>query len=191
VLATNTQVFVVNRSVAPGPGSGGTADLVLVIDASGIDVLAGWQLGSGLGEHLTWTLSAPGLARLSSTTLSQIDLTGELAGTVILNATYVLPNRPGAERATPPFTFEVRLKDSIQSNTSVVIRKEQYDLIMNVLNAFHPVGVEVATEMIREKVVEVREGLIEVFPEYTYPNFRARGPDPRPLAIRTRTREEG
>ena len=33
-----------NRSVAPDPGSGGTADGVLVVDAARLDVLAGWQL---------------------------------------------------------------------------------------------------------------------------------------------------
>jgi len=188
LLVAGGRVYVVNRSVAPGAGSGGTADGVIVVDAARLDVVAGWQLGSGLGERLTWTVSPSGLARLSSTTASQVDLTAELAGSLALGATYVVPNRPPpAPRATPPFTFEVRLKDPLQNDPNVVIRKEQYDLAMNVLNAFHPVGVEVVTEAIREKVVEVRENLIEVFPEYTYPNFRLRGPDPRPPDVRAKT----
>jgi DNA-binding beta-propeller fold protein YncE len=188
LLVAGGRVYVVNRSVAPGPGSGGTADGVIVVDAARLDVVAGWQLGSGLGERLTWTVSPPGLARLSSTTASQVDLTAERAGALAVAATYVVQNRPApAPRATPPFTFEVRLNDALQNDPKVVIRKEQYDLVMNVLNAFHPVGVEVVTEAIREKVVEVRENLIEVFPEYTYPNFRLRGPDPRPPDIRAKT----
>lgn len=188
LLVAGGRAYIVNRSAAPGPGGGGTADGVIVVDAARLDVVAGWQLGSGLGERLTWTVSPLGLARLSSTTASQVDLTAELAGSVALAATYVVPNRPApAPRATPPFTFEVRLKDALQNDADIVIRKEQYDLVMNVLNAFHPVGVEVVTEAIREKVVEVRENLIEVFPEYTYPNFRLRGPDPRPAEVRAKT----
>jgi hypothetical protein len=186
VVATAGRAYVVNRSIAPGPGSGGTADGVIVVDTTRLDVVAGWQLGTGLGERLTWTVSPAVAARLSSTTASQVDVTAQLAGLVALGAVYVVPNRPPpAPRATPPFTFEVRLKDALQTDPAVVIRKEQYDLVMNILNAFHPVGVEVVTQAIREKVVEVRENLIEVFPQYTYPNFRARGPDPRPVDVRT------
>ncbi len=78
----------------------------------------------------------------------------------------------------PPYTFEVRLKRALERD-STLIRKDQYDLLMNVLNLLHPIGVEVRTQRIREHVLEVREGLLEAFPDYTYPNFRVSGPTPR------------
>jgi hypothetical protein len=53
---------------------------------------------------------------------------------------------------------------------------------MNVLNHLCPVGVEVDTRAVRDRVVELRAGLSEALPPYTYPDFRARGP--RPPAFR-------
>jgi hypothetical protein len=128
----------------------------------------------GLRVRLTWALAPGGQAggRLSSTTATEVDLRGERAGQVRVRATYSMGDNPD------PYTFEVRLKPSLEA-ANAVIRKEQYDLIMNILNVFHPVGVEVGTRAIRERVIEIGTELIDVFPDHTYPKFRVRGPAPR------------
>ena len=73
--------------------------------------------------------------------------------------------------STFPYTFEIRLKDSLDV-PGTIITKPQYDLLMNVLNYFHPIGVEVVTRNIREHVIEVQGNLLTAFPGYTYPDFR-------------------
>lgn len=193
VVAAPNRVYVVTSSEpAAAPGAAVGADGVTVVDASATvpDVIAGWTLGTGLGETLIWTLALGEAteARLSSTTASEVELMAERAGPMGVQAVYIadaLP--PPAPRTNAPYTFAVRLKDALQDDPNVVIRKEQYDLVMNVLNAFHPVGVEVATQAIREKVIEVREELMEVFPAYTFPEFRVRGPNP---ALERRRQQE-
>lgn len=137
-----------------------------------------WSLGTGLGESLnlalrTWTATK---AHLNTTTAPDAILTGESAGPVAVRAIYTLPE--GGK--TSPYTFEVHLKPALVE-AGAIIRKEQYDFIMNILNAFHPIGVEVLTRAIREQVIEVRDRLLDAFPDYTYPNFRVRGPLPRPV----------
>jgi hypothetical protein len=153
-------------------------DEVSVIDPVEKGVVNTWPLGSGLGESLTWVLrlGAATKARLSSTTAPQVILSADRAGPALVRAVYVLRNN------TEPYTFEIRLKPALEALTGpqfVTIRKEQYDLIMNILNAFHPIGVEVMTLPIRERVIEVRDQLLSTFPDYTYPKYRVRGPAPR------------
>lgn len=72
-----------------------------------------------------------------------------------------------------PFTFEIRLNDTLNV-PATIIPKTQYDLLMNILNYFHPIGVEVITLQVRQHVVEVRENSLNAFPGYTYPDFRVR-----------------
>jgi YVTN family beta-propeller protein len=166
LAADATRVYIANTGsneisvVNPLPGQ------------TGLD--ANWRLGSGLGESLAWTLSPAGGAQasLTSATAARVSLRGEHAGPLLAWALYSLND------ATAPYTFEVRLKPALEA-AGAIIRKDQYDLIMNILNTFHPIGVEVSTRALRERVVEVREGLLNAFPEYTYPNFRVRGPAPR------------
>jgi hypothetical protein len=148
--------------------TGPNSDTISLIDpafpAQGI--VDTWALGSGLGEHINWAVRLGGAsARLSSTTTPVVQVQGQQAGFAQVRANYIHAG------ATPAYTFEVRLKPELEQ-AGVVIRKEQYDLIMNILNAFHPLGVEVNTEAIRPRVVEVREGLLSAFPDYTYPNYR-------------------
>jgi len=70
-----------------------------------------------------------------------------------------------------PYSFEIRLKPALDL-PATIIPKTKYDLLMNILNYFHPVGVEVITRNIREHVVEVKGNLLNAFPGYTYPDFR-------------------
>lgn len=88
-------------------------------------------------------------------------------GFLALNVTYLEPDL----QSTFPYTFEIKLKDSL-NKPETIIPKPQYDLIMNILNYFHPIGVEVQTQNIREHVVEVKGDLLNAFPGYTYPDFR-------------------
>jgi YVTN family beta-propeller protein len=155
----------------------GGSDTVTVFDVGvtplePIVLTATWRLGSGLGERLTWVTRAAGRARarLTSTTLPQVQVLGESAGRALVRAVYNMGDR------NDPYTFDVRLVPAVAANPAVTISKEQYDLIMNVLNAFHPIGIEVRTEAVRQRVVEVRDDPANSLPDYTYPNFRVRGP---------------
>jgi hypothetical protein len=88
-------------------------------------------------------------------------------GLISLNVTYI---ENDLTRALP-YTFEVRLKSALDV-PGTVIPKYEYDLIMNILNYFHPIGVEVGTSNLREHVVEVKASLLNAFPGYTYPDYR-------------------
>lgn len=138
-----------------------------------VALVATWRLGTGLGEELRWIARPFGEARGRFAGLSRPDtrLTGERAGPLLARAVASLGDHG------PPYTFEVLLKPALD-RPRTLIRKDQYDLLMNVLNLLHPIGVEVRTQRIREHVLEVREGLLEAFPDYTYPNFRVSGPAP-------------
>jgi YVTN family beta-propeller protein len=166
VAADAGRVYVANR---------GSDDVSVIDPAPGtLGLITLWRLGTGLGERLTWVvrLGGPAGARLSSTTDPDVTLTGEQAGRVLARAVYSLAD------GTAPYTFVVRLTPALEA-AGAVVRKDQYDRIMNILNAFHPIGVEVSTRALRERVIEVRAGLLDAFPDYTYPNFRARSPLPR------------
>lgn len=98
----------------------------------------------------------------------QVKFTPGKLGLVALNVTFLEQNL----QSTFPYTFEIRLKPTLDV-PATVIPKHQYDLLMNVLNYFHPLGVEVVTRNIREHVVELQGNLLNAFPGYTYPDFRA------------------
>lgn len=116
-----------------------------------------------------WSLDEIGHGRgaFNSVLRPQVTFTPREPGFLFLNVTYLKPD----DQSTFPYTFEIMLKGSLNV-PETIIPKHQYDLIMNILNYFHPIGVEVITENIREHVVEVRENLLNAFPGYTYPDFR-------------------
>jgi len=70
-----------------------------------------------------------------------------------------------------PYTVEVRLNAALEA-ANAIVPKPQYDLVMNILNYFHPIGVEVLTGRLRKHVVEVEQDPQKAFPAYTYPHFR-------------------
>jgi hypothetical protein len=131
--------------------------------------------------RLGWVSGTFGAARvaLRSNTLPTIRLTAVSAGTAWVQASYLIGGAPA------PFTFQVRLRPELDT-PATVISKDQHDLIMNILNMLHPVGVEVITSAIREHVVEIRGDLLPVNPDYTYPKFRVRGVLPRQIKGPTR-----
>jgi hypothetical protein len=71
--------------------------------------------------------------------------------------------------ATGPYAMRVRFSSAVPAGATIT--RDQYDLIMNVVHALHPLGVEVLTREIRPAVVEL-SGRPTLDPEYTYPKFR-------------------
>lgn len=126
---------------------------------------------SGLETNgtLNWSLDPVGRGRgtLSHVLAKESRLTPIAPGLVGLQLLY-LEDDPDR---TAPYTFDVRLKPALEA-ANEIIPKDQYDLVMNVLAHFHPIGVEVLTGRIRQHVVEVQGGPSNAFPGYTYPEFR-------------------
>jgi hypothetical protein len=124
-------------------------------------------LGSGFGERLSWSAigSPHGAVTLTSSVSPSVIAEGTAPGSLIVRALYV---RGGH---TNPYECELRLKPALDL-PGTVIRKDQYDLLMNLLSTLHPIGVEIRTRNIREHVVEVRDGQLDAFPPYTYPSYR-------------------
>lgn len=119
--------------------------------------------------NYNWSLDQIGYGRgaFDFVLRPQVKFTPRELGLLLLNVAYL---EAEAQR-TFPYTFEIRLKPELDV-PATIIPKHQYDLIMNILNYFHPIGVEVVTQNIREHVVEVKENLLNAFPGYTYPDFR-------------------
>jgi hypothetical protein len=88
-------------------------------------------------------------------------------GLLMLAVTFV---QNDTSRAAP-YTFELRLKPALDV-PATNIPKDQYDIIMNVLDAFHPIGVEVRTDRIRQHVREIVQDPTKAFPAYSFSNFR-------------------
>ncbi|MCD0449200.1 hypothetical protein LO762_08365 [Actinocorallia sp. API 0066] len=154
--------------------AGDVADTVAILDAAGGSQLASWPLGTGLGERLVWSVRLTGgaEARLSGTTRPRTSVLGLRAGTVRVQAVWRRPDAP------PPYTMRVALSEAVllADDGPPVLTKEQYDLVMNVLHHLCPIGVEIDTRAIRAHVLELRAGLLDPYPPYTYPDFRAHGP---------------
>jgi hypothetical protein len=118
---------------------------------------------------LNWSVDpiAAGRARLSSVLRRETVLTPTVPGLAAVSVFHL-----GVDAgATPPYTFEIRLNPALEA-AKAIVPKPEYDLIMNILHYFHPLGVEVLTRRLREHVVEVRDNLLNAFPGYTFPDFR-------------------
>ncbi|WP_043686912.1 LamG-like jellyroll fold domain-containing protein [Streptomyces xylophagus] len=127
----------------------------------------------GEGPRLGWASGTFDTAAITvaSSTQQTVTLRADAAGMAWVQASYLIDGR------AVPYTFQVRLRPELDTPTTV-ITKDQHDLIMNILNVLHPVGVEVNTAAIRAHVVELQGDLSHANPDYTYPRFRARGPLP-------------
>ena len=121
------------------------------------------------GGSYNWSLSSigHGTGSLDFVLRPAVKFTPQTPGFLGLNITYL---EPDPDR-TFPYTFEIRLKPSLEA-ANAVIPKDQFDLIMNILNFFHPIGVEIVTARIRQHVIEVEQDPQKAFPAYTYPDFR-------------------
>lgn len=133
------------------------------------DVLPPGEVEDKVSNNLKWSLRDldAGSGLFNFVSRPNVRFTPRQPGLAALNVTY-LEQDPNS---TFPYTFEIRLKPELEA-ANAIIPKHQYDLIMNILNFFHPIGVEVVTGNIRKHVVEVEQDLQKAFPAYTYPDFR-------------------
>lgn len=133
-----------------------------------VDIRVRFDVLPGTGSF-NWSLGQPGEGRGSFDIVlrSTVKFTPLHPGLAALNITY-LEQDPNS---TFPYMFEIRLKPSLEA-INAIIPKHQYDLIMNILNFFHPIGVEVATGNIRKYVVEIEQDPQKAFPAYSFPDFR-------------------
>lgn len=157
--------------VRPGPW-------LAVRDASGAPAPA--EIPSGVAQSLAiapgplpagsynWSLRRgfPGAGTLDSSVHPGVQFTPTRAGPAVLALTYVAAD----DTRAAPYTFEVRLKPALDT-PATIIPKPQYDIIMNVLDTFHPVGVEVRTTQLRKHVPEIEQDPTRAFPAYSFPDF--------------------
>ena len=131
--------------------------------------LAGLALGAALagGQAVAQVKPEDVLARRP--VQPNVQITGVAPGAVLVRALYIRGNH------LRPYEFEVRLKPPLDSRADVTITKDQYDLVMNVLNWFHPLGVEVRTGRLRTHVVELGDLNAGLSPAYTFPVYRKTG----------------
>jgi len=145
-------------------------------------VAASVALGSGGGEEPGWSTVpfSRGHVMLSSPVKPAVQITGAAPGAALVRALYLSGNH------LRPYEFEVRLNQNLDAQPAVTITKDQYDLVMNVLNWFHPIGVEVKTARLRAHVVELSGLSADLFPGYTFPVYRNTGltlPNPAHPAV--------
>ncbi|MEV3912621.1 LamG-like jellyroll fold domain-containing protein [Streptomyces canus] len=125
-------------------------------------------LSPGGGQELSWSVppSGRGLVTPASLDSPVTRIEGRAPGVVPVRAVY-LPS--GGLR---PYQCEVRLRGELDG-TEARISKDRYDLVLNILNWFHPIGVEFRTERLRRHVKELLDTLADadLLPAYTFPNF--------------------
>jgi hypothetical protein len=145
---------------APLPGfiPQGTALALSVVPASG--------LPAGTYNWSTRNFRT-GAGQFDFTLQPAANFTPTATGPLVLVLMYVKTDTAHAA----PYTFEIRLKPALDV-PATVIPKAQYDIIMNVLDAFHPIGVEVITDDLRAHVREIEQDPTKAFPAYSFPNFR-------------------
>ncbi|WP_460060534.1 LamG domain-containing protein [Streptomyces sp. YKOK-I1] len=164
VTVEGADVKVLHRAedliVVRGPDlveEGGNITLQVVPDPSAVSATTRLHWSTGPLDPTA------GRADVASPALPALQLTGRQAGRVWVQAAF---REAGA---TGPYAMRVRLADTVPADAKVT--RDQYDLIMNVVHALHPLGVEVLTRDIRSAVVELA-GLPSLDPVYTYPKFR-------------------
>lgn len=164
----------VDRSPVLEIDEGSTMDITATPNATVVKQAGLTGPAPGGDPQLSWATGTfdTGEIALDSSTQPTVRLTARAAGTAWAQASYLL----GSGRV--PYTFQVRLRGELNT-PATKIAKDQYDLIMNILNTLHPVGVEVDTSAIRPHVIEIQGDRQQANPEFTFPKFRVRGPRPR------------
>lgn len=165
---------VVSASLVPGP-------LVQLIDAGTSKPVAGdLAIGTavslalepttlpttGTFNYATWSIGN-GAGGYDFVLRPTAKFTPIAPGALVLATTYLLAD----VASVLPYQIAVNLRSDLDI-ASTIIPKYQYDIIMNILNYFHPLGVEVLTSDLRSHVVEVEQDPTKAFPAYTFPDFR-------------------
>ncbi|MFJ5776208.1 LamG-like jellyroll fold domain-containing protein [Streptomyces sp. NPDC093094] len=125
-------------------------------------------LGPGGEQELAWWTASegPGLVELPSTHRPLVRVEGLAPGLVPVRAGYFDVNR------LRPHQCEVRLNPGLEALPDLRISKDRYDLLLNILNWFHPVGVEMRTRNLRRHVPELSGADADSMPAYTFPTYR-------------------
>ncbi len=140
--------------------------ITLTVSPDPAAVSATTRLGWSSAQVVPTTPDRQGV-QLMSTTAPSIAVTGRAPGRSWVRAALREAGAAG------PYTFEVRLRPEL---ATARISRDQYYLVMNALNTFHPVGVEVLTEQLRSAVVELSASPAGLDPSFTYPPFRVHRP---------------
>ena len=140
--------------------------VTLTVSPDPAAVSATTRLGWSSAQAVPTTPDRQGV-QLMSTTAPSVTATGRAPGRTWVRATLREAGAAG------PYTFEVRLRPEL---ATARISRDQYYLVMNALNTFHPVGVEVLTEQLRSAVVELSTSPGGLDPSFTYPPFRVHRP---------------
>ena len=157
-------------------------DSLIAIGASGTSAPISCEIPTGIAVALapvppalpagaySWSTQqiGNGAGSFDSVVTASANFTPTTPGQLTLALTFVATDSTRAA----PYTFEVRLKPALDV-PATVIPKAQYDIIMNVLDAFHPIGIEVLTDRIRAHVREVEQDPTKAFPAYSFINFRS------------------
>src|SRR5262249_39652619 len=131
--------------------------------------LANGTGGTAAAGDFHWTLQPADLGNgaFDFSRRPELVFTPTATGGAVLQVTYFEP----AERTVAPYSFEIRFTPALDV-PSTILPKDQFDLIMNLLNYFHPIGVQVITANLRQYVKEIAQKPQLAFPAYTYPDFR-------------------
>ena len=177
-------MVIVDRTAAAAIPAGTTVvsttatTVVMSQNATGAGVGTGDVIQFGSPTY-NWSTRAIGAGAGSFDTLVRptARFTPSKPGLLVLTLTYVARD----DSLAAPYTFEVRLKPALDVPDGVARPGDVIALavvsgdrthVMNVLDAFHPVGVEVRTDRIRKHVREIEQDSAKAFPAYSFPNFR-------------------
>lgn len=125
----------------------------------------------GAGRDIFWDISdstAPPAA-INARTRPEVTVTPLIPGRLGLRAVMALRTAG----ATQPFSFAVRLKPELEV-LGAVIPKDVYDVAMNVLSHFGPIGVLIDTASLRERIAGLDSQTLSALPRYTFPDFKDR-----------------
>ncbi|UZJ33141.1 LamG-like jellyroll fold domain-containing protein [Streptomyces endophytica] len=132
-------------------------------------------LGPGGAQELSWSVTSSGHGRVEASSLAKpvSRVRGRAPGAVLVRAGYLTVGGP------KPYQCEVRLNQELD-DTGAELGKDRYDLVLNILNWFHPLGVEFRTERLRSHVREFAgTTAADLLPAYTFPTYH-RADQPRP-----------
>jgi hypothetical protein len=163
-VVSTTATTVVMSHDATGAGVG-TGDVIQFDTPLNLAVVPS-TLPPGTYNWSTRTIGA-GAGSFDTLVRPSARFTPTKPGLLVLALTYVARD----DSRAAPYNFEIRLKPALDV-PGTFIPKDQYDIIMNVLDAFHPIGVEVRTDHIRKHVREIEQDSTKAFPAYSFPNFR-------------------
>ncbi|MFJ7073469.1 LamG-like jellyroll fold domain-containing protein [Streptomyces sp. NPDC098781] len=145
------------------------------------------SLGPGGEQELAWSVQpeGPGRADLPPTSRPSVRIRALAPGLVPVRVGYFDANR------LRPHQCEVRLNPRLEALPDLRMSKDRYDLLLNILNWFHPVGVEMRTARLRRHVPELSGADGDLTPAYTFPTYRTADRHPSRLTHPDKDKDKG